>query len=289
MNWLPFVISGLGIGAVYALAAVGLMLLYRTTGVMNFALGAIGAVGAFLAFEIIQNGGGYVAGCLVAIAAAALLSAGYGRFIAPLLADRDIVTRSMGTLGFALVLLGVVGLIWGERPRRIQFPTDRLFVELAGVRLTYTRLAALTIAGAAVVSLSRYIAATRMGLNMRALADNRQISAILGVRVLRVEYFAWGIAGVFSGIAGLLLANLVGLRVSSLTFLVVPAIAAAIVGGLQSLPVTALAAVGIGVLEALLSTIPEIAPYRSAAPFAVALVMIAVSAALPGFVARFGR
>lgn len=281
MNLFPFIISGLGIGAVYALAAVGLVLLYRTTGVLNFALGAVGAVGAFVAFEINRLGGGLILGCFSGIAVSAFLSSGYGRLIAPTLAYRDIVTRSIGTLGFALILLGVMGLIWGEVPRRLQFPTDKMYIVMFGVRLTYTRIIALLIAAGTVLTLSLIISRTRIGLNMRALANDRDLSLILGIPVLKVEFFSWLIIGVFSGVAGLLMANLVGLKGYALTFLVVPAIAAAIVGGMQSLVKTALAGLSIGVIEATLSAFPSIAPFRSASPYLVALLAIGVIAVIP--------
>lgn len=276
MNLLSFIVSGLGIGAVYALASVGLVLLYRTTGVLNFAFGAAGAVGAFVAFEVDALGFGLFLGCVLGILASTLVSSFYGRFIAPVLAYRDTVTRSIGTLGYALVLLGAIGMIWGEVPRRIQFPTDKMFITLFDVRLTYTRLAALILAVLVVVVLSGVIARTRLGLNMRALACNRDHSAMLGVPVLKVEFFAWLIIGVFAGMCGILMANLVGLKATALTFLVVPAIAAAIISGMESLPRTAAAGMFLGVAEAVLSAFPAIAPFRSAAPFVIALVAVAV-------------
>lgn len=276
MYLLSFLVSGLGIGAVYALAAVGLVLLYRTTGVLNFAFGAAGAVGAFVTFQIDAMGLGLFLGCVLGILAATVATSLYGRFVAPVLAYRDTVTRSIGTLGYALILLGVIGMIWGEVPRRIQFPTDKMFVTLFDVRLTYTRMIALALAVVVVVTLSALIARTRLGLNMRALANNRDHSAMLGIPVLRVEFFAWLITGVFAGLCGILMANLVGLKASALTFLVVPAIAAAIMSGMTSLPRTAAAGMVLGLAEAVLSAFPDIAPYRSAAPFLIALAAVAV-------------
>ena len=283
MNFLPFIISGLGIGAVYALASVGLVLLFRTTGVLNFAFGAVGAAGAFIAFEVDALGYGLALGCALGIVASTILSCAYGRFIAPVLAYRDTVTRSIGTLGYALLLLGTIGLIWGELPRRIQFPTDKMFITLFEVRLTYTRLFAISLAVVVVMVLSAVIARTRLGLNMRALANNRDHSALLGIPVLKVEFFAWLIIGIFSGLCGILMANLVGLKASALTFLVVPAIAAAIISGMESLPRTAAAGMLLGVAEAVLSAFPDIAPFRSAAPFIIALAVVALLPLLPIF------
>ena len=283
MNLLSFMISGLGVGAVYALASVGLVLLFRTTGVLNFAFGAVGAAGAFVAFQVDALGYGLASGCVLGITVSTILSCAYGRFVAPVLAYRDTVTRSIGTLGYALLLLGTIGLIWGELPRRIQFPTDKMFITLFEVRLTYTRLLAITLAVGVVMVLSAVIARTRLGLNMRALANNRDHSALLGIPVLKVEFFAWLIVGIFSGLCGILMANLVGLKASALTFLVVPAIAAAIISGMDSLPRTAAAGLALGVAEAVLSAFPDIAPFRSAAPFVIALAVVALLPLLPTF------
>ena len=276
MKVLPFLISGLGIGAVYALSGVGLVVLFRATGVLNFALGAIGAFGAHVAWSLVEIGWSLALACLAGILAATVLSFGYGRLIAPMLAYRDIVVRAIGTLGFAMLLMGAMGLIWGEVPRRLVFPTDKLFLEIFGTRLTHTRLIALILAALTVIGIGLLLAKTRLGLKMRALACDRDLSALLGVKILAVESKAWLLAGVFAGIAGLLLGNLVRLQGQLLTFLIVPAIAAAILGRLRSLPGTAIGGLFIGIVEAVLSIFPDLSAYRTAAPFAVALLAVTI-------------
>ena len=109
---------------------------------------------------------------------------------------------------------------------------------------------------------------------MRALANNRDLSAMLGIRVLRVETWAWLISGVLAGISGLMLSDLVRLDAIVLTFLVIPAMAAAVVGRLRSLVGTLIGGLLIGLLEALATPFQVIAPYRSVAPFVVAIIVI---------------
>jgi branched-chain amino acid transport system permease protein len=118
------------------------------------------------------------------------------------------------------------------------------------------------------------LARTRIGLAMRALADQRGLAAILGVRVLRVDTAAWLLSGVFAGVCGLLLGNLVRLQATVLTFLVIPAFAAAIIGRLSSLPATVAGGLLIGMLEALAVVVPGFAPFRTATPFLVALAAV---------------
>jgi len=276
VNFLPFIISGLGVGAAYALSGVGLVVLFRATGVLNFAFGAIGAVGAHVAWQMLQYKQPLAWAIVAAVAVCTLISFLYGRFLAPLLSQRDAVVRAVGTLALAMLLIAVMGTVWGELPRRLQFPTDRMFVTLLGVRLTYTRLIAIGLSLLMVGLITLLLSRTRLGLDMRALANDRDLSAVLGVRILRTETAAWLMTGVFAGLAGLLLADLVRLQGTFLTFLVIPAIAAAILGQLRSLWGTALAGLIIGIIEAILTPVAGISPYRTAAPFVIALLAVIV-------------
>jgi branched-chain amino acid transport system permease protein len=140
--------------------------------------------------------------------------------------------------------------------------------------VTYTRLLALGIAITMVGAITLLLNRTRLGLSMRSLAADRHLSSLLGIPVVRIDAIAWLISGLFAGIAGLLLADLVALNAVFLTFLVIPAIAAAIFGRLQSLAVTAVGGFLAGIAEAVLIAEPVVSPYRSAAPFVLALLFI---------------
>ena len=136
---LPFLVSGLGVGAVYALSGVGLVVLFRSSGVLNFAFGAIGALGAHCAWSVMQADGSQGLAWAVAIGVAMAVSLAYGRLLAPALAERDISIRSIGTLGLALMLMGFAEWYWGEGPRRLVLPTDADGIEFGDVRLVWTR------------------------------------------------------------------------------------------------------------------------------------------------------
>ncbi|TWB58334.1 amino acid/amide ABC transporter membrane protein 1 (HAAT family) [Rhizobium sp. ERR 922] len=276
MNILPFIISGLGIGAVYALSGVGLVVLFRATGVLNFAFGAFGAIGAHCAWQLLEWKMPLAVAILAAVAVSTTISFLYGRVLAPMLSHRDIVVRAVGTLAPALILIAIMGVIWGELPRRLQFPTDQMFISLFAVRLTFTRIIAIILAVVMVIAITLLLTRTRLGLDMRALANDRDLSAMLGVRILYTETAAWIMTGIFAGLAGLLLADLVRLQGTFLTLLVIPAIAAAILGQLQSLWQTAVAGILIGIAEAVLTPVAWISPYRAAAPFIIALVAVTI-------------
>lgn len=270
--------SGLAVGAVYAMAAVALVLLYRTTGVLNLGQGALGAVAALLAWQLSTPApvGATAAG--LGLAAATGLSLLYGRWVAPRLAGHEPVLQAVGTLGLALLLLGLANWAWPQAPRRLMLPTDGLALPVLGLRLTGTRLLALAVALAAAAGVALLLAASRIGLAMRALADHRAQALLLGVPVSRAETWAWGLSGLLCGGAGLLLGSLVRLDATVLTFLVIPALAAALIGRLQSLAWTLAAGLAIGVVEALLTLWPAVAPFRAATPFVLALAVVLLRA-----------
>jgi branched-chain amino acid transport system permease protein len=288
MNLLPFIASGLGLGAVYALASVGLVILYRASGTLNFAFGAFGGISAFLAWQLTQLGVPLAVSSIVGIAASTGIAYAYGRIFAPRLAHRDRVVRAIATLGLALFLFGGMAWYWGVGvARRLVLPTDLNFVVLFGVRLTVTRLIALGVSLAMVVGMSVLLARTRIGLGMRALASDRHISAAIGVRVVQIDSIAWMVNGLFAGIAGILLANINRLDPGTLTFLVIPAIAAAIMARLSSLWGAFVGGIACGMIEALLiATSPEIANLRSAGPYVAALIFLTIVGAGQGIGAR---
>jgi branched-chain amino acid transport system permease protein len=273
-NFAPFFVSGLATAATYVLAAVGIVVLYRASGVVNLAQGAIGALAAFISWTISQQSYpgplGWVAGIFTAIA----LSYVYGRVLAPRLAYGDPVMKAVATLAYALIILGFIDYVWGELPRRLTLPTDVSGFLLFGVRITHTRALAFAVAMLATVAIMLFLARSRIGLQMRALANNRDLSAMLGVRVMRVDGYAWIISGLLAGISGILLADLQRLSGLALTFAVIPAVAAAVIGRFQSLGVTVAAGLVIGVCEAMLTPVPVVGPFRTAVPFLFAVAAL---------------
>ncbi|RSN06793.1 hypothetical protein DMB42_26445 [Nonomuraea sp. WAC 01424] len=273
---LPFVISGLALGAVYALSGVGIVVLYRATGVLNLAYGAIGAIGALLSWQLLQDGWPVAPALIAAPLLSALLSGLYGGLISPLVAGRDPLVKAVCTLGFALVLLGLCYWTWSDDPRTLTLPTDTAGFDVgdSGVRVTLTQALALVLAVALTAGTAALLRWTGFGTAMRALADDREISALLGVRIRRVETVTWVAGGAVAGLTGLVLGSLTRLEAGTLTFLVIASLAAGVVGRFRSLPVTLAAGLAIGLAEAVGGAWEQTAPYRSVAPFAVAVAAI---------------
>lgn len=273
---LLFLVSGFGLGSIYALSGVSLVVLYRASGTLNFAMGAIGAFGAHCAWTLLAFKFPQELAWLTSIGTAATVSYLYGRFVAPALSHRDRTVRAISTLGFALVLLGGMGLIWGETiPRRLILPTDSIYAEVFAVKITYTRLVAFVLALAVLAAVSLLLRRTRVGLAMRSLASNRELSEVIGIDANKVDSLAWLISGAVAGAAGLLLGDLVRLQPTFLTFLIIPAVAAALIGGGSSLTATFVGGFLIGIAEAMLTAVPVVASYRSAAPYIIALLFVA--------------
>lgn len=274
-NLLPFLIVGISVGAVYALSGVGLVVLYRASGVVNFAYGALGGLAAMVCWQVIDLEYADWLGWGAGIGSATLLSWGYGRYIAPSLTHQDRVVRAMATLGFALMVMGIAQWYWGDDPRRLVLPTDSSGIEFDGRRLvSHTRLLALVLAIGLTLAITALLLKTPLGLRMRALQSNRSLSALIGVRVKRVDTWAWALAGVLAGISGLFMGNMVRLNPVVLTFLVIPAMAAAMVGRMSSLSLTVAGGLTIGIIEALTSLVPAVSRYGSATGFVVAIAAL---------------
>lgn len=269
-----FVVSGLAVGSLYALGGIGLVVLFRATGVLNLAAGAIGMAGVMVAWQAQAWGLFAPLAWVAGLATAMLLALGYGQGIAPRMAWREPVVKAVASLGFALVLLGVASFLWSDDPRKFELPTDKAAVTLLGLRVTVTRLGVIAFAIVAVVAITLGLNRTRIGLQMRALAANRRLSSLIGVPVRRVEGVAWALSGLLFGFTGLMFGDLVRLDPAVITFLVIPCIAAAIAGRLQSLPDVLIGGLSMGVIESVLTLSDLFKTLRPVAPFAIAVLVL---------------
>ena len=275
----PYIVTGLALGGLYALSGVGLVVLYRATGVLNLAFGAVGAMGAFIAYSIIQAGNpGWVA-WITCIVFGGVVTLGYGMVFGPALAGRGPLVQSISTLGLALVLFGVIDLAWpttGGQSPSISFPTDNGGFTVGQLQVNWTQVIALALGVAITVGTSAFLRFSKLGTAMRAMANDREITATLGVPVRRVEAAAWFGCGILAGFAGLLLADLVQLDPATLTFLVISSLAAALIAQLRSIAVTFVAAIVIGVVHDLLTPFTALTNYRDMTPFVLAVIALLV-------------
>jgi branched-chain amino acid transport system permease protein len=274
-NFQPFIVSGLALGGVYSLSGVGMVVLYRTTGVLNLAFGAIGGMGAFIAWSLINSfDWPEVLAYLVCVGFGAAISFVYGMVFGPPLAGRDPLVKAAATLGLALILLGAMSWIWSDKARSMRLPTSRWRYMVLGVQINWTQIIALALGVVVTVATAVFLRRTGLGTAMRALANDREITATLGVPVRRVEAATWLVSGALAGASGLLLSNLIGMDAAGLTFLVISSLAATLIARLRSLVVTLAAGLVIGLVNALITPFFELAPYRNMTPFVLAAVAL---------------
>src|SRR5436305_4775214 len=156
----------------------------------------------------------------------------------PALAGRDSLVKATASLGLLLILLGVMDLLWpssGGASRSLTIPTDNNTFQVGQISVTYTNVIALALGLVIAAVTSAFLRFTKLGTAMRAMANDREITATLGVPVRRVTAAAWFGCGMLAGLAGVILSDLVALEASTLTFLVISTLAATLIGGLRSI------------------------------------------------------
>jgi branched-chain amino acid transport system permease protein len=282
-KFLTFTLIGLSTGAIYAIIASGLVLTYTTTGIFNFAQGAIGMICAFAFWQMYQGWGWsvWLAAAVALLVVAPLLGAAIDALVMRGLEDTTEVTKLVVSIGLLVGLIGLANWIWKPGVSRI-IPQ---FFAGSGWSILSTRITGqqvLTIGVAIVVALALwiYLRTTRMGVAMRAVVDDRPLAALNGARPNRVSTIAWGMGCTLAAIGGILIAPNVPFDAATLSLLIVNAYAAAIIGRLRSLPLTFLGAAILGCTEAYLSgylkTSPNLAGLRLAAPAILLFIVLLI-------------
>ena len=214
---------------------------------------------------------------IVCILFGGVITLGYGTVFGPPLAGRDPLVRAVATLGLTLILAGAMDLLWttsGGQARSLSLPTDNGGFGVAGVTVTWTQVIALAAGVPLTAGTGAFLRFTKLGTAMRAMANDREITATLGVPVRHVEAAAWFGCGVLAGIAGLLLQDLVSLDATTLTYLVISSLAAALIARLRSIVITFAAAIVIGLIHDLATPITALTDYRDMTPFVLAALAL---------------
>ncbi len=253
-EFISFVVAGVVTGSIYAVTASGLVVTYKSTGVFNFAHGAVGMVMAYVYWQLWQGWGWnpVLSLAVVLILVAPLSALVVERALMRPLYGSALSTTIVVTLGLFLVLYGLVSTVWDQTITRNLpdwFQADQ--VTVFGVGLTYEDLITIGCAVAVALALWLLFKMTRVGVSMRAVVDDPSLASLTGARTGRIAGFAWIIGFMLAGLAGILLAPGSGMSIAILSELVIFGYAAAIVGRLSSLPLTYLGAMILGVSESL--------------------------------------
>jgi branched-chain amino acid transport system permease protein len=250
-QFVQLTVYGLANGAVLALAALGFVLIYKATSVINFAQGELLLVGGYLfyfAFVVFQLP--LVAAVIAGVAAAALLGIAIERLVLRPLIGEDPIAVIMVTIGLAVVLKNIVTMFYGIQPvdRQPQvLPTGT--VSILGATVPLNRLAAIAVALLVLAAFTAFFRWSRHGIAMRAVADDQQAALAQGISVRRVFAMAWALAAVSALAGGVLLANIDTLsgNLSTYGLIVFPVV---ILGGLDSVPGTIVGGAVIGLVNA---------------------------------------
>jgi branched-chain amino acid transport system permease protein len=256
-KFLIFTIVGLSLSAIYAVISSGLVLTYATTGIFNFAHGAIGMLAAFAYWQVRFQWGWPTPVALVFVLF--VLAPAFGLFLERVimrgLVGTSDATKLVVSISLLVGMIGVANLLWEpgvSRPMRTFFQGGER-IDLGVTTITYHQ--AITIGTAVVVALGlRFLLyRTRIGVSMRANVDDRSLALLNGARPDRVALLSWAIGASLAAVGGILIAPSISLEAGSLSLLIVNAYAAAIFGRLRSLPLTFLGAVVIGLTEGYLA------------------------------------
>lgn len=259
-------VYGLADGAILALAALGFVLIYKATRVINFAQGEFLLVGAYTLYAAyVVMGLPLILAAAVGVLFAIVLGVLVERFVLRPLIGENAISVIMVTIGLSAVLKALVQLFFGtsvrEQPKIL--PTGSW--EIAGVSVPVNRMLVIVIAAAVLAGFTVFFRRSRHGIAMRAVADDQQAALTMGISVRRVFALAWVLAAVSALIAGVLLADLSAVEQGIATFglIVFPVV---ILGGLDSVPGTIVGGLTIGLLKQYVSGyadpgLAEVVPY----------------------------
>lgn len=282
-EFLHFSLLGLGVGALYALSGLGLVVIYRGSGVLNFAQGAMAVAGGMAYYQAQADGLPYALAVIVAILLTALLGALFHLLVLRGLRNSSAIMRLVATLALLICLQGIATVKYGGQ---LLYPPTELPQGIArlggGVTVSLDRLILLIAIALATVAMWAVYRFTRFGIATSAVAENQTAAAATGLRPDRIATINWAFGSALASIAGILIAPILGLSVLLMTTMVLASLAAALVGGFRSFPLTLLGALLIGVIQTVLPVYTSQTGLPSTAPFLVIVaVMIVRGRSLP--------
>ncbi len=249
-RFIQLALSGIANGAIFALVALGFVLIYKSSDVINFAQGELLLIGAYLTYAMVEQFGlWWPVGVIVAVVLAAVIGVLIEQLVLRPLIGEPVISVIMVTIGLSSLLRAIVGAIWGTTPRPApQFlPTDT--VTILGANVSVDRIWAFILAITFFIILTLFFRYSREGIAMRAVADDQQAALSMGISVKKVWAVAWAIAAITAAVGGILLMSIFGsvsgtiARVGLIVFPVV------ILGGLDSIPGAIIGGLIIGLLQ----------------------------------------
>jgi branched-chain amino acid transport system permease protein len=236
-TWTEFaqqIAAGIREGAIYAGLALAIVIIYRSTRVINFAQGEMATFTTFVAWSLMNHGLTFWAAFPIVLALAFTGGVAIERIVIRPVEDASVITIVIVTLGLALLLNGLMNLIWGGGNQQFRGPFSTRTIDVAGVPISVQDIGIVAVSVALVALLALFFRFTKLGLALRASAVNPDSSRLVGVRVGWMLAFGWGLAAVLGAVAGMMVAPVVFLDPNMMQTILLYAFAAAVLGGLDS-------------------------------------------------------
>jgi len=226
--------AGIRQGAVFAGLALALVIIYRSTRAINFAQGEMATFTTFICWSLMNNGLSFWAAFPIVLAIAFAGGVAIERTIIRPVENGPVITVVIVTLGLALLLNGLMSVIWGGGSRPFHGPFSTRTIDVGGVPISVQDIGIVVVSFILVALLALFFRFTKLGLALRAAALNRESSELVGVRVGWMLAFGWGLAAVLGAVAGLMVAPILFLDPNMMQVILLYAFAAAVLGGLDS-------------------------------------------------------
>ena len=264
--FLELVVSGLAVGAIYGLVAMSFAVIYKATGVVNFAQGEMGMLTAYTTWSIATTvGTGGVVTVFVAVAVGAAIGLVCERLVMRPMLGEPVLSVVLVTIGMAVVLRSIVTIVWGAAPYKFEVAGADAIVDLGGIGVRVSQICVLVALLLAVAGFWVFLRHSRFGVAMRAVAADEKTARLMGVSTARVQAIAWASASGLAGLAGGLFAVIYGLA-PTVFEIGLKAFPATVLGGFDSVLGSGVSGLIIGVMENLVggylpSTLKEISGF----------------------------
>jgi ABC-type branched-subunit amino acid transport system ATPase component/branched-subunit amino acid ABC-type transport system permease component len=280
---LPFIISGIATGAIFALAATGLVLTYKTSGIFNFGHGAVATAGAYVFYFLhVDKKLHWAPSFIGAVFILGPLAGLVLERMARKMSNQSTSWKIVGTIGLILFVQGLATVKYGTDARLVEqfLPKSNDLFRFGGVVFQWAQVIVTVISLVAVGALYLLFKSSRLGVQMQAVVDDPDLLDLQGTNPVRVRRLAWMIGSTLAALSGVLLAPFIGLESITLTFLVVQAFGAAALGAFSSIPLTYLGALVIGIGSAILTKYQirysALSGFAGALPFIVLFIALVV-------------
>lgn len=256
MSVMQFALLGLGLGGAYALLALGLVAIYRGTGVLNFSHGAVAMISAYVFFALRDDlGWSVLPSSLVTLVFAGVLGLAFYLTVMRQLRNSPVLARIIATLALLLLLQGLATVLFDVQTKTPISVVPSTTLHVLGVNLPMDRLILAAVAVVLAIVLAVVSRRTRIGLAVRAISDSEKGASLSGLSPVLIGALTWAVGFVLAAIAGVMLSPIAGLDAKALTLLVVPVFAAALLARFTSFGIAVAAGLGLGMVESALQLV----------------------------------